>query len=131
MIGPQRLPRDLGEAAEQKRRQFLAADADADGLQLGGGEGDGEVVGLERRAHRRAERERCRRRRASSVPTAVRPPDGIVHAGRHGLAARTHVEGGELVGAVADHRHTVRFENLQRARDVEDALGADDGDGSG
>src|SRR5207253_2846375 len=47
------------------------------------------------------------------------------------LAAGGDEEGGELVGLVADDRHALGLEDLQRPRDVEDALGAgaDDGDG--
>ena len=41
------------------------------------------------------------------------------------------VKGGELIGAVAHHRHAFGLEDFQRARDIEDALGAGTNDGDG
>ena len=49
----------------------------------------------------------------------------------HGKAAVADVKGREPVGLVADHRHALGLQHLQRARHIEDRLGAgaDDGDG--
>ncbi len=47
-----------------------------------------------------------------------------IHAGIHRQAAISTVEGGEAVGAVAQHGYAVGLQPLQRQRQVEDSLGS-------
>ena len=121
---------DLGQAVEQEGRQFLAAHADADRLLLGGRRAADEVLRVERDVLI----DRLGKHQAGAAQGPVDPAHlgrrrRRVDAGRDRLTARVDIEGGKLVGAEADDRHALRLEDLQRARDVEDALGAGADDG--
>src|SRR5258706_412685 len=117
--------RQLGQPRQQERRHRRALDALL--VRLAQRLRDGRLDRLLWQRVRRGDGT-GHQQPAAQAARPLRASDGrhlgrAIGAVRHAQPARAGIEGGQLVGAEADHWHAVRLQVFQRARQVEYRLG--------